>query len=87
MAEQQEAINATYDAQIAALTEVSTINTEIANQKRDQLVLATALTSCDISAAASAAQTMRANNAQAGIKCDPDKSILCDQTRQGSHQK
>jgi TP901 family phage tail tape measure protein len=62
---QQAAINATYDAQIAALTEVSTINTEIANQQRDQLGLATALTSGDISAAASAAQTMRANNAQA----------------------
>jgi hypothetical protein len=62
---QQSAINETYDAQIAALTEVSTINAEIANQQRDQLGLATALTSGDISAAAAAAQTMRANAAQA----------------------
>ena len=62
---QQQAINDTYDAQIAALTKVSEINTEIANQQKDQLGLATALTSGDISAAASAAQTMRANAALA----------------------
>ncbi len=58
-----EAINEKYDAQVEALTKVADINAEIAAQQRQQLTLADALTQGDISAAAAAAQEMRATQA------------------------
>jgi len=54
------AINDRYDTQAKALTEIASINSEIAAQQKQQLTLADALTSGDISAAAAAAQDMRA---------------------------
>jgi TP901 family phage tail tape measure protein len=59
-----EAINKKYDTQIDALTKISDINSQIANQEKQKLTLADALTQGDISAAASAAQELRATNAE-----------------------
>jgi hypothetical protein len=58
-----ESINEKYDAQAAALTKVSEINSEIAGQQKQQLGLADALSRGDIAAAAAAAQEMRATAA------------------------
>jgi hypothetical protein len=60
---QTSKINEKYDAQAAALTKVSEINSEIANQQKQQLGLADALSRGDIAAAAAAAQEMRATAA------------------------
>jgi len=60
-----EGINEKYDAQANALSKVSEINQEIANQQRQQLDLASAITTGDIAAAAKAAQEMRAQAASA----------------------
>jgi TP901 family phage tail tape measure protein len=57
--------NTLIDEQISALQKVSQINEEIANQQRDQLDLAGAITSGDIAAAAMAAQQYRSNRARA----------------------
>ena len=59
-----QAINDKYDLQASALQKISEINSEIANQQRQQLTLADALSQGDISAAAAAAQDMRASAAQ-----------------------
>ena len=58
-----EGINTKYDEQASALSKISTINSQIAAQQKQQLTLADALTSGDISAAAAAAQDMRATQA------------------------
>jgi TP901 family phage tail tape measure protein len=63
-----ESINSKYDAQAEALTKVSEINSDIINQQKQQLGLADALTQGDISAAANAAQEMRASQAEASAK-------------------
>ncbi len=60
-----EGINEKYDAQANALSKVSEINQEIANQQRQQLDLANAITTGDIASAAKAAQEMRAQAASA----------------------
>ena len=57
--------NTLIDEQISALQKVSQINEEIANQQKDQLDLAGAITSGDIAAAAQAAQQYRSNRARA----------------------
>ena len=57
-------INKKYDAQAEALAKVQEINSNIIEQQKNQLDLADALTQGDISAAARAAQTMRATGAQ-----------------------
>jgi hypothetical protein len=62
---QESKINEKYDAQAAALTKIADINSEIANQQKQQLGLADALSRGDIAAAATAAQEMRAANAAA----------------------
>ena len=54
-----------YDEQAEALTKVSEINSRIANQQKQQLSLADALSQGDISAAALAAQEIRATSAEA----------------------
>jgi TP901 family phage tail tape measure protein len=56
--------NKLIDEQISALQKVSQINEEIASQQKDQLDLASAITSGDISAAAQAAEQYRANRAK-----------------------
>ena len=58
-----EGINKKYDEQANALSKVADINSKIAAQQKQQLTLADALTSGDISAAAAAAQDMRATQA------------------------
>ena len=62
---QEASINDKYDLQAEALSKISEINSEIANQQRDQLDLADSLSRGDISGAAKAAQAMRANAAAA----------------------
>jgi hypothetical protein len=56
-------INEKYDKQAEALAEVQKVNESIIRQQEQQLDLADALTQGDISAAARAAQAMRAGNA------------------------
>ena len=56
-------INKKYDAQAEALSKVQEINANIAEQQKEQLDLADALTQGDIAAAARAAQGMRATSA------------------------
>jgi TP901 family phage tail tape measure protein len=63
-----EAINAKYDAQADALSKVSEINQEIIAQQKSQIGLADALTQGDISAAARAAEEMRAQSAEAASR-------------------
>jgi TP901 family phage tail tape measure protein len=61
---QSTKINEKYDLQASALQKISDINSEIASQQKQQLTLADALSQGDISAAAAAAQDMRASAAQ-----------------------
>jgi len=61
-------INKKYDKQEKALEKISSLNQEIAEQERGRLNLADALTSGDISAAARAAQEMRATDAANAIQ-------------------
>jgi hypothetical protein len=61
---ESQKINDKYEMQASALQEISDINSEIANQQKQQLTLADALSQGDISAAAAAAQDMRASAAQ-----------------------
>jgi TP901 family phage tail tape measure protein len=58
-----DGITKRYDEQANALNKVAEINSEIAVQQKQQLTLADALTSGDISAAAAAAQDMRSTQA------------------------
>jgi TP901 family phage tail tape measure protein len=59
-----EGINDKYDLQEKALTKISEINQEIAEQEKGRLGLADALSRGDIAAAASAAQQLRADAAK-----------------------
>ena len=61
-------INDKYDVQEKTLQKISDINQEIAEQEKGRISLADALTQGDISAAASAAQEMRAQAAQRSIE-------------------
>jgi len=61
-------INDKYDEQEKSLNKISDINAEIANQQRQQLGLADALSRGDISAAAAAAQDMRSSQSASGSK-------------------
>jgi hypothetical protein len=67
-----EGINKKYDAQAEALTKISDINQEIIGQQKQQIGLADALTQGDISAAANAAQEMRASQAESAAKSAGD---------------
>ena len=58
-----EEVNKKYDDQAEALQKVSDINEDILNQQKRQIDLADAITSGDISAAATAVQEIRAANA------------------------
>ena len=61
-------INDKYDKQKSALEEISSINSIISGQQQKQLSLADALTQGDISAAAKAAQDMRAQQASDSLQ-------------------
>jgi LysM repeat protein len=67
-----EEINKRYDEQAAALDKVAQVNDEILDQQKKQIGLADALTSGDISAAASAIQEMRAAKAASSAKSTQD---------------
>jgi TP901 family phage tail tape measure protein len=64
MSAAEEKIKSAYDKRIAALDEIQKINEDIANQQRQQLNLAQALSTGDVYAAAAAAQEMQASQAQ-----------------------
>jgi TP901 family phage tail tape measure protein len=64
----EEEINKKYDAQEQALSKISQLNSEIAAQEKQRLTLADALSQGDISAAAAAAQEMRATAAEAATR-------------------
>ena len=76
---QSDEINKKYDAQAEALRKVKEVNDQIIQQQKDQLDLADAITSGDISAAARAAQQSRAN--MAATYADQQMAAL-DQARQ-----
>ena len=63
-----EAVNAKYDLQEKALNKISQINQDIVAQEKSKLTLADALSQGDISAAAKAAQEIRATEAEASIR-------------------
>jgi len=75
----EEDINKKYDARKEALDKVKELNDKIAASQKDQLSLASALTSGDMAAAAKAAQDMRANAADQGLD---DMSKELDLARQ-----
>ncbi len=60
----EEEINEAYDKRIEALDKTLDINQQIAQSQQDQLGLANALSTGDVSAAAAAAQTMQQNQMQ-----------------------
>jgi len=61
-------INKKYDAQEEALSKISELNQEIISQEKQRIGLADAITSGDISAAAQAAQDMRAAAAASAVE-------------------
>jgi TP901 family phage tail tape measure protein len=64
IADQEEAINKSYDKRLEALDEIQKAQEAISNQQRDQLDLADALTKGDIASAARAMRSMRENEAR-----------------------
>jgi hypothetical protein len=64
----EEDINKKYDAQQEALSKISQLNSDIAAQEKQRLTLADALSQGDISAAAVAAQDMRAAAAEVAAR-------------------
>ena len=70
----EEEINEVYDARIDALDKTLSINQQIAQSQKDQLGLANALSSGDVSAAAAAAQQMQQN--QMGAAADQFRAQL-----------
>ena len=67
-----DAINEKYDLQEEALSKISDLNKEIIAEKKEQISLADALTQGDISAAAQAAQDLRAASADRAQKLAED---------------
>jgi TP901 family phage tail tape measure protein len=65
--EAEKKINEEYDARVKALDEVASINEDISRQQKQQLSVAEAITSGDISAAAKAAQDARSAEAAEAI--------------------
>lgn len=68
LSRRENVINEAYDARFEALDRVANANQRIAQQQRDQISLASALTSGDIAAAAQAAATMSENSAAQSIQ-------------------
>jgi TP901 family phage tail tape measure protein len=65
---QEDAINKKYDERLDALDEIERANEKIANQQKGQLSVAEAISRGDISAAASAAQELRASSAKTFVQ-------------------
>ena len=65
IAEKEDAINKAYNEKTKALETVKKLNQDIINQQKSQLSIANALSQGDVSAAASAIQDARAQNAAA----------------------
>ena len=65
--EQEQKINDKYDAKFKALDEIREINERISKQQKGQLTIADALSQGDISAAAKAAQDLRADQAEQAL--------------------
>jgi TP901 family phage tail tape measure protein len=63
----EDEINASYDKQIAALSKVKSINENVLNLQKQRLDVANALTTGDISAAASAIQQARSQQASTSM--------------------
>jgi len=66
--EQEDLINDKFDKQINALTTIKTLNENIANQEKQRLTIADALSRGDISAAAVAIQEARSQQASASME-------------------
>ena len=64
---QEDAINEKYETQISALEKIETLNQDISNTQKQRLTIADALTRGDISAAASAMQDARAQQAESAL--------------------
>jgi TP901 family phage tail tape measure protein len=80
IAEKEDEINKTYDKKLEALETVKKLNQDIINQQKSQMSIADALSRGDVSAAASAMQDARAQNAAA--QGDATRTAL-DGARQG----
>jgi predicted nucleic acid-binding Zn-ribbon protein len=65
ISEKESEINKAYDKKVKALQDVKKLNQDIINQQKSQLSIANALSQGDVSAAASAIQDARAQNAAA----------------------
>jgi hypothetical protein len=65
IAEKEDEINKAYDEKVKALETVKKLNQDIINQQKSQMSIADALSRGDVSAAASAMQDARAQNATA----------------------
>jgi predicted nucleic acid-binding Zn-ribbon protein len=65
ISEKESEINKAYDKKVKALQDVKKLNQDIINQQKSQLSIASALSQGDVSAAASAIQDARAQNASA----------------------
>jgi TP901 family phage tail tape measure protein len=72
--DQEEKINEKYDAKFKALDEIRAINERISKQQKGQLTIADALSQGDISAAARAAQDLRAEQANQAL--DDQQKLL-----------
>ena len=68
LGKKEKAVNEVYDKRTKALDLVSKVNERMAQQQQDRIALASALTSGDFGAAASAAAGMTANYAQGQIE-------------------
>ena len=66
--EKEDQINEKFDKQIGALNTIKTLNENIANQEKQRLTIADALSRGDISAAAVAVQESRAQSAAASME-------------------
>jgi len=65
---QEDQINEKFDKQIGALNTIKTLNENIANQEKQRLTIADALSRGDISAAAAAVQEARSQQASASME-------------------
>ncbi len=68
LAEKEKDVNSAYDLRTKALDRVAQINDRLSRQRQDRIALASALTSGDFGAAASAAETMSSNFASSQVE-------------------
>jgi TP901 family phage tail tape measure protein len=77
LSKKEDEVNKVYDTRFKSLDAVSKINDRLAQQRQDRIALASALTSGDFGAAASAASTMSANFA--GTQIEDARAALEEQ--------